>query len=55
MKIEFEWEYLDDDCQRVKVIGGWVLRYRDIDDCNSEYTVASMVFISDPEHLWKVE
>lgn len=54
MKIKFEWETLDAQCQRVKVIGGWVLRSHDVDDCNSEYTVESMVFIPDPEHRWKI-
>lgn len=54
MKIKFEWEILDSECRRAKVIGGWVLRSRDVDDCNTHYTVESMVFISDPTHQWKI-
>jgi len=53
--MKFEWETLDDTTKRARVIGGWVLRSKDTDDCNSHYTVESMVFISDPAHLWNTE
>ncbi len=52
--MKFEWEKLDMECQRAKVIGGWILRSRDINDCNTEYTVESMVFIPDPAYKWKI-
>lgn len=53
--MKFQWEKLDSECQRAKVIGGWVLRSRDVDDCNTHYTVESMVFIHDPKHEWNIE
>lgn len=52
--MKFEWERLDDECDRARVFGGWVLRSQDVDDCNSEYTVQSMVFIPDEKHEWKI-
>lgn len=53
--MKFQWEELDDDCQRTKVMGGWILRSRNINHCNTEYTVESMVFIPDPEHKWQID
>lgn len=55
MEIKFEWERLDNECQRAKVIGGWIVRSRDVDDCNTQYTVESMVFVSDVKHEWKIK
>lgn len=54
MITSFIWEKIDDQCDRVEVIGGWVLRSKDIDDCNTHYTVLAMVFIPDPGHDWKI-
>jgi hypothetical protein len=53
--MKFQWEKLNSTTERAKVIGGWVLRSRDVDDCNTQYTVESMVFIPDPEHKWSVK
>lgn len=52
--MKFQWEKLDEECERAKVFGGWILRSRDVNDCNTEYTVESMVFIPDPEHKWAI-
>jgi hypothetical protein len=43
MKFEFEWERLDSDTFRARVIGGWILRYEE-----------SIVFIQDRDHQWSV-
>ena len=48
MKIKFEWEYLDDETTRAKVIGGWIIRSYD-GNCES------MVFVKDPLHVWEFE
>ncbi len=54
MKIPFKWEAIEETTARAKVIGGWILRSRDVDECNSAYTVLSMVFVPDPKHEWEV-
>lgn len=50
----FGWERLDGNTERAEVIGGWLVRSRDVDACNSYYTVESMVFVPDEQHLWSV-
>lgn len=57
--MKFEWKYLSGHSQsqsktmRAKVIGGWVLLHRMIDEDfgSSE----SMVFVSDQGHLWEID
>lgn len=54
-KITFGWETISEkdfmETYRSKVIGGWIIL-----NCSLEQThiAESMVFVPDPEHLWKV-
>jgi len=45
-RLPWQWEALDDETSRAKVIGGWVLCHKT--GSKSE----SMVFIQDKEHAW---
>lgn len=53
--MKFKWDKIEETTEIAKVFGGWVIRSRDVDDCNTEYTVESMVFVPDPTHQWKVD
>lgn len=52
--MKFVWEKIDADTERAMVYGGWLIRSRDIDACNTYYTVESMVFVPDEKHKWKI-
>lgn len=39
-----EWEYVASETFRLKVMGGWLVRYAQSN---------SMTFMPDPNHLWK--
>jgi hypothetical protein len=58
-KMEFEWEPLyydgnDATTFRVKVIGGWIVRYNY--HAHEHYNESiSMVFVPDPNHEWEIE
>ncbi len=54
MKIAFEWEILDEDTIRAKVIGGWIVYTSERDDMNA-VGGAAMVFVPDVNHEWEVE
>lgn len=57
--IDFKWEQLDSVTFRVKVFGGWIVnRMCEIHTNSMEsgrMITDSMVFIPDPNHLWKVK
>lgn len=55
MKIEFIWERLDDETQRAKVFGGWVVYTSDIDDETRNSVGAAMVFVPDCNHEWNLK
>lgn len=49
-KIKFEWEEIDTNTQRAKVIGGWIITY--------SFMFAdgvAMQFIPDPLHTWQID
>lgn len=47
-KLKWEWEALDDETSRVKVVGGWLV-------CHKTSTKSeSMVFIADHNHQWHI-
>lgn len=54
MKIAFEWEKLDEDTTRAKIIGGWIIYISDHDDETGNPVGACMVFIPDTNHEWKI-
>lgn len=45
--IETEWHSIEAFTHRIKVFGGWVVRYNRDD-------TSSMVFIPDVNHEWKI-
>jgi hypothetical protein len=49
MKIPFNWEVMDSQTLRVRVPGGWLVRFH-----GTTGSVA-MTVIPDPEHLWEPE
>jgi len=55
--MKFKWHDLLDSpyqkTERVKVIGGWIVKHRELWDGEGESI--AMVFISDPKHEWEVE
>lgn len=58
--MKFEWEQIHqrdsqsalDGTQRAKVIGGWLVRTLVL---ATTKTMMQMVFVSDPNHEWKIE
>lgn len=60
MRIEYETINCESDrgesckTQRMKVFGGWIVRsqFECYSDC---YASESSVFVSDPNHEWKIE
>jgi hypothetical protein len=48
-RIKFEWEAIDSQTLRAKVLGGWLVRY------HSHSGAVSMTLVPDPEHKWAVE
>lgn len=55
MKIKFEWEQVDHNAYRAKVIGGWLLENL---YCAEPYLApfsASMAFIPDQNHEWEID
>ncbi|MDH4249349.1 MAG: hypothetical protein OEW39_16200 [Deltaproteobacteria bacterium] len=49
MNILFEWEALDAQTLRARVIGGWLVRY------HSHSGGVAMNLVPDPDHQWAVE
>lgn len=45
-KIKFQWERIDQQTERAKVIGGWIVWSFGSGDNGS------MVFVPDPKHEW---
>jgi len=54
MKGYFEWENIAGGVERAPVFEGWIVRSRETDDCNTQYTVESVVFVPDKYHKWKL-
>lgn len=53
--MKFEWESLDKNTRRLKVIGGWVLHSNAYYNGSNESTCSeSMTFIPDPEWHWVI-
>ena len=46
-KFHFEWEELDEETERAKVIGGWIVFHNFSDG-------ESMVFVADIDHEWQI-
>jgi len=55
--MKFEWERIagTPPTERARVFGGWIVRTFDINDCNTETTSEALVFLSDPEHKWRID
>ena len=57
IKMEWEWETLDECTQRAKVIGGWVLMRLGAVDVEKGKKIQfreSLVFIADRDHEWTI-
>jgi hypothetical protein len=52
LSMKFEWERLDVNTCRAKVIGGWIIHSVGGDDVTQS---ESMVFIPDQNHKWRIE
>jgi hypothetical protein len=59
--MRFDWEKIYSNAgsvvgatYRAKVYGGWIVKSFEVNDCNSETTSESMVFVPDPRHEWKI-
>lgn len=55
---KLEWEPIDDESDRLKVPGGWIVRsWIKIERTAIGIAAASIhqVFIEDPSHSWKLE
>ena len=56
MKIPFEWEELDNYTERLKVIGGWIIKSENSLYENGKWALSeSMVFVPDPNHEWEID
>lgn len=64
MKLKFEFETIDDNHQRAKVIGGWLVKATE--DCfvslhedsrpeTGYQWTASIAFVPDPKHEWEID
>lgn len=54
--MKFEWEKLDNDTRRVKVIGGWIVQTKIFEEGSRGVMISeSSVFIPDAEHKWEIE
>lgn len=55
-KMEWNWEMLDEQTARAKVIGGWVLNHNFSKDLKGkcEAQCESMIFIADRDHEWTI-
>ena len=51
-RLEWEWETLDDNSCRAKVIGGWLVRHWSND--GRRITSDTMVFVADRDHEWSI-
>ena len=49
IKMQWEWEFIDDNTQRAKVIGGWILRLLE-----SKGKWTQPIFIADKDHVWTI-
>jgi len=47
IKLDFEWEKLDENTARIKVIGGWLMLIKDGKNATS-------VFVPDKDHGWMI-
>jgi len=57
VKLQFNWEPLDECTQRAKVIGGWLILRLGATDFEKGKRVQfreSMVFIADKDHQWSI-
>jgi hypothetical protein len=52
MKFSREWEEIDDTTERLRVLGGWIVRSSI--DCKSGVSI-SQVYIPDPNYGWVLE
>ena len=50
-KIEWQWEKLDDETARARVIGGWLVLHKTHAKNNS---AESVTFVADRDHEWCV-
>ncbi len=56
-KMEWQWESLDANTRRAKVIGGWLVHcFRDFLGGKKDLTMSSesMQFVSDRDHEWHI-
>lgn len=58
--MKFEWELLDKNTRRAKVIGGWVMLHEKhaLASKNGQDSILcseSMVFVSDHNHEWVID
>lgn len=49
--LKWEWEVLDENTMRAKVIGGWIVLHHA--EKNKQLT-ESMAFVSDRDHGWQI-
>lgn len=52
-KIKFEWETVDTDTFRAKVLGGWVMRFDN--EIGHNTWSSSTLFIPDINHDWEID
>jgi hypothetical protein len=52
-KMPWEWEVLDNDTYRAKVIGGWLVA-KILKGRKSEDIGQTMVFVNDQDHMWVI-
>lgn len=62
-RIEWQWERLDDNTLRAKVIGGWIVRciggllkaeVVSVKEAKSLSMSESMIFVADRDHEWNI-
>jgi hypothetical protein len=53
--IEFKWEKVTEDAFRTKVFGGWVFCESHNSSDSGDVIATAMVFIPDPDHLWRIK
>lgn len=53
MILPWKWENLDEHTMRAKVAGGWVIHHLSFNGHGN--LSESMIFLTDPNHEWKIE
>lgn len=52
-KMVWEWEVLDKNSKRIKVIGGWIVYHESLNK-NGQTISESFAFVPDTDHLWTI-